>query len=166
MSIKRNVCWLPIGLGSLCGCLLPNFNGRAHTFFTLISGRCCWLSVKAEGGVLWAVCIWGPLTVRKLSGSLCPGEVLCLICEDLLRLSLLSFSMRPWKKGQPRNLAVCFPILHRAQNGTKFGSNLTSHSPMNSAVQRSSHRQEEAGRWQPHDNNADTVSRRGTVRGL
>jgi len=42
VNIKRNVCWLPVGLWSLCGWLLPNFNGRVHTLFTLIAGRCCW----------------------------------------------------------------------------------------------------------------------------
>jgi len=104
--------------------------------------------------------------VRTLSGSSYTEEVLCLICEDLLRLSLLSFSMRSWKNGQPRNLVVCFPILHRAQVGTKFGSNLASHSRTNSAVQRRSHRQEEVGSWQPHDNIADAMSRGGTARGL
>lgn len=116
-----------------------------------------------------AICglyVSGGRAVLTLSGSLCPGEVLCLICEDLLRLSLLSFSIRSWKKGQPPNLAVYSPILHRAQVGTKFGSNLASHSPTNNAVQRSSHRQVEAGSWQEPDNIADTVSTGGTVRGL
>jgi len=122
--------------------------------------------VKDEGGGLWAVCFWGPRAVLTFSGSLCPGKVLCLIFEDLLRLSLLSFSMRSWTKGQSRNLAVYCPILQGVQVGTKFGLNLASHSPTNNAVQRSSHRQEEAGKWQLYDSIVDTVSRDGTVRGL
>jgi hypothetical protein len=138
-NTEGNVFWMPVSQGSfvcVCVCVCARERVRAsgcRNLRTVTRHYSHWWLGNVIGN-LWtlkmAVCIHYDVGGWHAPWRLCLQQDggLCLNCHDLLRFILLSYSMRSWKEEQPQDSALCSPILHKAQVGTKFGLNLAFHS--------------------------------------